>query len=147
MSFSFFQISNDYCQKPYGKIFLLCNGFRGFLWSSTTSKIFLIYILSQWIDGLLKNFWNFYGNAFCFFIFLNKRSITTSLLIIHVKCTVAHYANLNSKSINKPYLRAVEKAFSFFFDFFFMFILTRLWSKIWKNYHFLIQISKIHFKM
>ena len=46
--------------------------------------------------------------------FLNKRSITTSLLIIHVKCTVAHYANLNSKSINKPYLRAVEKAFSFF---------------------------------
>ena len=73
-----------------------------------------------------KNFFKFLRKCILFLYFLNKRSITTSLLIIHVKCTVAHYANLNSKSINKPYLRAVEKAFSFFFDFFFMFILTRL---------------------
>ena len=27
---------------------------------------------------------------------LNERNITTSLLIIHLKCTVAHFANLNS---------------------------------------------------
>ena len=27
---------------------------------------------------------------------LNERNIKTSLLMIHLKCTVAHYANLNS---------------------------------------------------
>ena len=32
--------------------------------------------------------------------------------------------------------------------FLFMFILTRLLSKtVWKNYHFLIQISKVNFKI
>ena len=34
--------------------------------------------------------------------------------MIHLKCTVAHYANLNSSSISKRYLRAVEYAISFF---------------------------------
>ena len=37
--------------------------------------------------------------------------------MIHLKCTVTHYANLNSSPINKPYLRAVEYAISFFFRF------------------------------
>ena len=46
--------------------------------------------------------------------FLKERNITSSLLMMHLKCTVAHYANLNSSSINKPYLRAVEYAISFF---------------------------------
>ena len=41
---------------------------------------------------------------------LNERNITTSLVIIHLKCAVARYANLNSSSINMPYLRAVEYA-------------------------------------
>ena len=36
------------------------------------------------------------------FFFLSERNIATSLLIIHLKCTVAHYANLNSSSTNKP---------------------------------------------
>ena len=36
--------------------------------------------------------------------FLNERNITTSLLMIHLKCAVVHYANLNSSSINKPFL-------------------------------------------
>ena len=36
--------------------------------------------------------------------FLNKRNITTSFLMIHLKCTVVNYANLNSSSINKPFL-------------------------------------------
>ena len=39
--------------------------------------------------------------------FLKERNITTSFLIINLKCTVVHYANLNSSSINKAYLRAV----------------------------------------
>ena len=60
--------------------------------------------------------------------FLNERNIATSLLMRHLKCTVVHYANLNSSSINKPYLGAVEYAILFFY-FFFVFILTRLLSK------------------
>ena len=56
-------------------------------------------------------FWYFHGNAFCFFIFLNERNITTSHLMIHLKCTVVHHANLNSSSKNKPHLRATEHSF------------------------------------
>ena len=36
--------------------------------------------------------------------FLNERNITISLLMIHLKCTVVNYANLNSSSRNKPFL-------------------------------------------
>ena len=45
--------------------------------------------------------------------------------MIHLKCTVVHYANLNSSSINKLYLRAVEYTFSVFcfFCFFFRFLI------------------------
>ena len=49
-----------------------------------------------------------------FFLNVNERNIRTSLLMIHLKCAAVHYANLNSSSINKPYLRAVEYAISFF---------------------------------
>ena len=81
--------------------------------------------------------------------FLNETNIRTSFLIIHLKCTVVHYTDLNSRSINKPYVRTVENALSCFFYFFYMFVLTRLLSKtLWKSLqHFLIQISKIQFKM
>ena len=61
--------------------------------------------------------------------FLNERNITSSLLMIHLKCAVVNYANLNSSSINKTYLRAVEYAISFFFNVLFMFVLTKLSSK------------------
>ena len=61
---------------------------------------------------------------FASLFFLNERNIAASLLIIHLKWTVVHYANLNSNSINKPHLRAVKYAFSFFFDFLFIFILS-----------------------
>ena len=49
---------------------------------------------------------------------LNERNITTSLVIIHLKCAVVRYANLNSSSINMPYLRAVEYAIQFFLIFY-----------------------------
>ena len=49
--------------------------------------------------------------------FLNERNITISLFMIHLKFTVAHFANLKSSFINKPYLRAVECAISFLFRF------------------------------
>ena len=37
------------------------------------------------------------------FFFLNERNIRTSRLIIHLKCTVVHDANLNLSCINKPF--------------------------------------------
>ena len=36
--------------------------------------------------------------------FLNERNISTCLLMLHLKRTIVHYANLNSSSINKPFL-------------------------------------------
>ena len=36
--------------------------------------------------------------------FLNQKNIATPILIIHLKFTVVHYANLNSSSKNKPFL-------------------------------------------
>ena len=105
------------------------------------------------------HFWQRNGSSFKFLwylqmhfvssFFLNEWNITTSLLMIHLKCTVAHYSNLNSSSINKPFLNYGPLNMLFrFFDFLFMFILMKLLSKnLWNNYHFLIQISKIHFKM
>ena len=45
--------------------------------------------------------------------FLNERNMTISLVMIHLKSTVVHYANLNPSYINKHYLRAVEHAISF----------------------------------
>ena len=46
--------------------------------------------------------------------FINERNIATSLLMIHLKCIIVYYANLNWSSINKPYLRTVEYAILFF---------------------------------
>ena len=46
--------------------------------------------------------------------FLNKRNIATSLLMIHLKGAAVHYANLNSSSMNEPYLRTVKYAILFF---------------------------------
>ena len=35
--------------------------------------------------------------------FLNEANITTSFLIIYLKCTVVRYASLNSSPVNKPF--------------------------------------------
>ena len=76
--------------------------------------------------------------------FINEKNIATFLLMIHLKCTV-HYASLNSSSVNKPFLNygLLNVLFRFFY-FLFMFILMK---NVWNNYHFLIQIFKIYFKM
>ena len=70
------------------------------------------YIVTNIFD--LHTFDNETKMDFISLFFLKERNITSSLLMMHLKCTVAHYANLNSSSINKPYLRAVEYAISFF---------------------------------
>ena len=91
----FFQISNDYRQKSY-------NGFWVFLGSSNTSQIFLIYtFLTKKRRLFLKEICT--EMHFVSFL-LNERNITTSLLMIHLKRTVVHYSNLNSSSVNKPFL-------------------------------------------
>ena len=47
---------------------------------------------------------------------LNEINILKSLLMIQLKCTVVHYANLNSSSINKPVLKyeSLNMLFRFF---------------------------------
>ena len=105
--FSFSQISNDYCQKFHGRTIFFQNGFRGFLWASTTSQIFLIYML---LPVIRRPFLIF---SKCFFVF-SKRNITISILMIYFKCTFVYYANLNSSPINKLYMQAVEYSILFF---------------------------------
>ena len=112
------------------KNFLFYNGFLKFLWSSTSSEIFLIYK----------------------FLTMKRRPFENFLKFVHLKCTVAHYAHLNSSPINKPFLNygLSNMLFCFFlvFLFFFWYFLKRLLSKtFWKNYRFLKQISKILFKV
>ena len=48
--------------------------------------------------------------------FRNKSNITTSLLMIHLKYTVVHYADLNSSSRNQPFLNygSLNMLFRFF---------------------------------
>ena len=80
---------------------------------------------------------------------LNEKSITTSLLTIHSKCTVVHYGNLNWSSIKEPFLNYGPSNMLFCF---FRFLISVYFNEasiktLWKNYHFLIQISKIQSKM
>ena len=48
--------------------------------------------------------------------FLKERNIATSLLMIHLKCAIAHYANLISSSINKSFMNygSLNVLFHFF---------------------------------
>ena len=78
------------------------------------TKIFDLHAYDNETTALLNFFEICTEMNFVSLFFLNERNITTSLLMIHLKCTVVHYANLNSSSINKPYLRAIECATLFF---------------------------------
>ena len=150
------------CRKCYFSIFVY-SLFRNFKWLLSkilsqisrvlsnfyyVKNIFHLHIFVNETATLLNFFEIFTDMHFVSLFFLNERNITTFLLIIHLKCTVAHYANLNSSFINKPFLnyRLLNMLFRFFY-FLFMFILMKLLSKnVWNNYYYLIQISKIHFK-
>ena len=124
MLFPFTQISNDYCQKSY-------NGFGGFLVISTSSQIFLIYTLVTMKRRHFYVFWKFARICILFlYFFQNERNVTTSLLMTHLKCIVVHYANLNSRSKNKPFLNyGLFNMLFCFFDSLFMLILIKLLSK------------------
>ena len=78
------------------------------------TSIFDLHTFDNETTALLKFFKISTEMHFVSLFFLNERNIITSLLMINLKCTVVHYANLNSGSLNKHYLRAVEYAICFF---------------------------------
>ena len=78
------------------------------------TNIFDLHIFYNETTALLKFFEISKEMHFVSLFFLNERNITTSLAMIHLKCTVAHFANVNSSSIKKLYLWAVEYAISLF---------------------------------
>ena len=78
------------------------------------TNIFDLHTFDNETTALLKLFEISAEMHFVSLFFLHERNIATSLLIIHLKCTFVHYANLNSSSMNKPYLRTVEYVISFF---------------------------------
>ena len=106
--------------------------------SRVIMKFYYVAIVLQWNNGSFKLFWNLHGNAFPSFIFLNKRNIATSLLMIHLKCTVVHYANLNSSSNNKPFFKLRVHICIYICVYF---------NEAFVKNSFLIKISKIHVKM
>ena len=67
-------------------------------------NIFDLHIFDSETATLLNFFEICPEMHFVSLFFLNERNITASLLVIHLKCTVVHYANLNWRSINKPFL-------------------------------------------
>ena len=64
----------------------------------------------------LQNFnnWNFHEKAFVSLFYPKWKKHYNLTFNVHLKCTVLHYANVNSSSIDKPYLQAVEYTILFF---------------------------------
>ena len=104
-------------------------------------KYFWSTHLFKWNDSPFKSFQNFHENAFCFFIFLKERNITTSLLVIHLKCAVMHYANLNLSTISKSFLNygPLNMLFPFFF-FFFRFLIYVCFNEVFVKKFIFIKI-------
>ena len=95
-------------------------------------------------------FWNLHENAFCFIFFLNKRNITTYPLMIYLKYTAVHYTNLNSSSVNNPFLkyRPLNMLVCFFFRFLiYVYFNKTFFKNFMKKIYFLIQIHKSYFKI
>ena len=136
-SFSFFfQISNDYCRKSYRISFLFYNGFRGFLWSSAMSQIFLIYIFLTMKQWPFQNFFRFPRKCILFFYFFWIKEILQPYFGWCIQ-NVVHYANLNSSFKNKLYLRAVEFIFWGFFRFLIYVSFNKAFAKtLWKKLSF-----------
>ena len=61
------------------------------------TNIFDLHTFNNETTALLKFFEISTEMHFVSLFFLNERNIATSLFMIHLKCTVVHYANLNSK--------------------------------------------------
>ena len=77
------------------------------------TNIFYPHTFDNEATALLKFFENSTEIHFVYSCFLNERNIKTSHLMIHIKYTVVHYVNLNSRFTNQLYLRAVQYAIFF----------------------------------
>ena len=122
--------------------------FKDFYKIYYVTSFFDRHTLWQWYDGSLKIFQNFHGNAFCFFVFPKWKKYYNFTFDDTLKMYWrTHYANLNSKSINKLYLRPLNMLFRFFLFWFFIYGYFKEVFALWKNYHFVIQISRIYFKI
>ena len=115
--FSKFQMTiiKDFMEKPIEDFIIRFHGCYEVLLSD---KYFWSTFFWQWNNDPFNFFFLISTEMHLVSLFLlNERNITVSLLMIHLKCTVVHFANLNWSSLNEHYLRAVEYAISFFFRF------------------------------
>ena len=98
LPFSFFQTSNGY----YHKILQWIS--RVLMKLYYVPNTFDLHICDNEMASLLKIFEICKEMHFASLFFLKERNIKTSLLMIHLKCSVLHYANLNSSSMNRLFL-------------------------------------------
>ena len=121
-------------------------------------NIFALHIFDNETTAIINLFEICTEMHFVSLFFLKEWNFTTSFLMIHSKCGVVHYANLNSSPRNKSFWNygPLNMLFRFFWFLIYVyfneaFVKKIIFIKICKiyiyNYHFLIQISKIHFKM
>ena len=89
---------------PKSQITIVRNLIMDFEGSYDVTDIFYRHVFDNETTALLKNF------EICTKMNYNHdkknkqtKKISTSFLIIDLKCTVEHYANLNSSPINKPF--------------------------------------------
>ena len=88
-------------------------------------NIFDLHTFDNETTALIKFFEISTEMYFVPLFFLNERNISISILM--------YYANLNSNSINKPYLRAAECALSFCFFFDFLFMVIQICQKLYEE--------------
>ena len=94
------------------------------------TNIFDLHIFHK--ETVLLNFFEICTEMhFVSLFFLNEWNITTTFLMIHLKCTVVHYSSLNSSSINKPFLDygPLNLSFLLFFLIFYLHLFQRGFGK------------------
>ena len=100
------------------------------------TNIFNLRIFHNEMMALLKCFEICMEIHFVTLFFLNERNITTSLLMIHLKDIVVHYANLNVRSISKPFLNRLLNILFCFFRFIIYVYMNKAFVK-----HFMEKLS------
>ena len=111
--FAFFIFPNFkwLCQKPYGKTI---HHFGCSNEALLHQKYFLSGNCWQWNDSSFIYFFKKIARKCMLFLYFSEwKKYTTSLLITHLKCSVVHYANLNSSSINKWFFNYVPSSMAF----------------------------------
>ena len=87
---------------------------------SYVTNIFEILIFDNETTALLTIFFQICEEIlFASSFSLNERNISTSLLMMNLKCNAVHYAKLNSSLINKQFLNygPVNMLFRFFYSY------------------------------